>query len=520
MSNLYSISDGWAELCFDIAGVLLIILDSEGKVLNINQKGCEILGRKKEEIIGKNWFDNFLPSSTRASTKSVFEKIITGEMKSTKSEYFENPVIGADDNEHFILWRNAVLRNTKGEIIGTLSSGEDITKFRQIEDELVKIQKIQFFEQFAGRIAHNINNILTVIQGNLYLAKMLDSKQKKIIQEMLEQAEEATIKAKNIVNELALFSSDAEYPEKTLVDINEFLRKTVNIALKGTKLKPIFKLADNIPNVEADEQQISQALHNIIMNAVEAMPEGGEIEITALNMVLDVDRPKFELSKGKYVEISIKDNGLGIPEENIKRIFDPYFTTKSDKKGLGLTIACSLIRRNKGYLTAVSELGEGSAFYIYFPASEKKMSKTKSEAKKQDTFTPADVDALLKNKTVMVADDDEMILKTLSMMLKSLGCKVQTANSAQKAVEAYLDAKNSGQKIDIVIMDYLFPDERSGIEATRKIMELDPDAKIIVTSGYYGYKVSLNFEGFNIVDILLKPFTINELKESLIKALS
>jgi two-component system cell cycle sensor histidine kinase/response regulator CckA len=244
----------------------------------------------------------------------------------------------------------------------------DITEKQRFEEQLIKAAKLESLGILAGGLAHDFNNLLTVIAGNISLAR-ISSEETDSSGEFLYEAEKATLQAKELAQQLLTFSRGGE-PIKKTVSTTNFLRNSVNFALSGSNVSCEFIIPELLWNVEIDEGRISQVLNNLVINAIQAMPDGGTIHISAENVNIDNPEEKLPLAVGKYIMLSIADQGEGIPEKYYSRIFDPYFTTKENGSGLGLATSQSIIRKHGGYLTFESHIGEGTIFYVYLPASD------------------------------------------------------------------------------------------------------------------------------------------------------
>jgi CheY-like chemotaxis protein len=258
--------------------------------------------------------------------------------------------------------------------------------------------------------------------------------------------------------------------------------------------------------VEIDEGQISQVFQNLVINAQQAMPEGGAIQIHAENLTVASDQERRSpFKRGKYVLISIKDNGIGIPKEYLSKIFDPYFTTKQKGSGLGLTISYSIIQKHEGYIIVESEPDAGTTFFIYLPASSRELTPQNKEE-----------DELMTGRgRVLVIDDEESVLDVAGEMLRHLGYEVDLSQGGTEAMLKYREARDSGQPYDVVITDFTVPGDIGGLEVLQRLKEIDPQVKVIVSSGYSNDPVMANFKTFGFSGFIMKPYTITELSKTL-----
>jgi CheY-like chemotaxis protein len=282
--------------------------------------------------------------------------------------------------------------------------------------------------------------------------------------------------------------------------VEKLIRETASFALRGSKVKCHYSIPDHLWNAEIDEGQISQVIQNIIINANEAMPQGGEIEIACNNFVLD-STSKLTLAPGKYVRMVITDNGAGIPNEQLTRIFDPYFTTKKKGSGPGLAISYSIIRNHGGLITVTSEVGRGTTFNIYLPATEEKAVAKQTAELKQLTG---------KGK-ILVLDDEDVIQKLVSRILTRAGFEVTFTNYGKETIKQYENAKHNGHPFDLVIVDLTIPGGMGGTDVVKKLRETNPSIKAIVSSGYSEDAIMANYRQYGFNAVVPKPYTTNQL---------
>ena len=378
----------------------------------------------------------------------------------------------------------------------------DITENRKMEAELVKAQKLESLGVLAGGIAHDFNNFLTAIIGNLSLAKM-DSKPGDQVVAWLNEMEKASLQAKNLTQQLLTFSKGGE-PIKKLVSLTELVKNSATFSLRGSNVRCNFFISEDLLPVEVDEGQIGQVINNLVLNADHAMPEGGIIEICAENITLTADN-EFSLPAGPYIRTSFRDHGVGIRPDHLAKVFDPYFTTKHKGSGLGLTVAYSIIDKHNGRMTVESELGLGTTFTIYLPASDKPASQSADEEKR----------LLIGKGKILVMDDEEFIRDVAIQMLSKIGYEVSVANDGNQAIEMYRQAQTSGEPFDIVIMDLTIPGGMGGKEAIQKLKKLDPNVKALVSSGYSNDPIMSNFRDYGFQGVVKKPYRIQDMSDAL-----
>jgi signal transduction histidine kinase/CheY-like chemotaxis protein len=409
-----------------------------------------------------------------------------------------------DELDALLLIKDSIevsLRNI--ENINTIQTQES-----RIEEELQKANKLESLGILAGGIAHDFNNLLTIIMGNISLAKVSIEKNCEM-HEILSEAEKSARKAVGLAGQLSTFSKGGS-PIKRVVSISDQLRDLSVFASRGSKVKCKFYIQDRLWLVDVDETQFTRVINNIVINATQAMPLGGELEISAENMVL-VPENNLMKRKGNYVMITIKDHGLGIPKEHLNKIFDPYFTTKETGTGLGLAIVYSIITKHGGYVDVKSEVGLGTTFQLYFPASDE-----------QTLFVEKETAAKIhlgKGK-ILVMDDDISIQLMLKRILVALGYEVIYCSNGIEAIEIVKDAKMSNAPFDLAIMDLTVQGGLGGKAAVSMIKQIDPGIKAVVSSGYSNDDVLADPKKYDFDGIMAKPYTIEEMSKVLSKVLT
>lgn len=438
-----------------------------------------------------------LPMLRKRNTKAIIEKqkqarmeyrIIhkSGEIRHIRSSvtfnYLENGLIRAD---------------------GVLM---DVTEMKNAEMELMRIQKLESIGVLAGGIAHDFNNILTAILGNISLAKMISGNDSRV-EERLTEAERACLRAKDLTQQLLTFSKGGT-PVKKATSLAHLLKETATFLLRGSNIKPQFEFSDNLWLVEADEGQLSQVINNLVINAKQAMPTGGIVKIRAYNYFND-GHSDLPLPKGKYVCFSIQDTGVGIDENSLEKIFDPYFTTKKTGSGLGLAVTFSVIKKHKGHITVQSKVNEGTIFFVYLPASDKM---TLDE--QEDNTSPTQLQG-----RVLLMDDEEFIRDVGTEMLNSLGLEVETAKDGEEAVNRYKKALESGKKFDLVILDLTVPGGKGGKETIEELHSVDAQVTAIVSSGYSNDPILAHYSEYGFKGYVSKPYRVEEISSTIQKVL-
>ena len=378
----------------------------------------------------------------------------------------------------------------------------DITARRKLEEELLKAQKLESLGVLAGGLAHDFNNLLTAILGNISLAKM-DARPGDGIHERLEEAERASERAQSLTQQLLTFSRGGAPVKKTL-SIKDTVRDIASFALHGARSKCEFSLDDDLWSVEADEGQLSQVINNLVINADQAMPDGGTVRVSARNVAVN-SHSGLPIAPGDYVMISIIDRGIGIPREHLKKVFDPYFTTKQKGSGLGLATTYSIIKRHNGHIAVESTAGAGATFHLYLPATGQVHQKEPS---------PAGA-ARSGSGRVLIMDDEDMVRDVAGKILTRLGYDVAFARDGAEAIELYSQARKAGRPFDAVIMDLTVPGGMGGRDAVKRLLEIDPAVKAIVSSGYSNDPIMAEYAEYGFCGVASKPYTIKKLSDIL-----
>lgn len=386
-----------------------------------------------------------------------------------------------------------------------ISITRDITERKKHEEERLKIEKLESLGILAGGIAHDFNNILTGIMGNISLAKVfLDSTQKAY--KPLAEAEKAAVRAGELAHQLLTFARGGE-PIKKVVSPQLLVNEAVTFVLRGSNVKGTVNIPDSIHAFEADAGQMSQVFHNIIINATQAMPGGGTLTVTAQNETL-ADNNSFSLPPGMYLRLAFTDQGCGIEENTLKRIFDPYFTTKAAGVGLGLASVHSIVSRHGGHIEARSVIGEGTTFTIHLPSIGKVFTEYQEEVALKMT-------GQRRGGTILVMDDDEIIRDIATSILTHLGYEVTTCEKGEEAIELYKISMESGSPFFTVIIDLTIPGGLGGKQTAEHILSLFPKACLIVSSGYSNDPIMSNYQKYGFSGAIAKPYNINEVEQVL-----
>jgi PAS domain S-box-containing protein len=389
-----------------------------------------------------------------------------------------------------------------GNVIMVVEHVRDVTESRRLEEELRKVQKLESLGVLAGGIAHDFNNLLTGIMGNISLAKVMMNPQDKTFRR-LDEAEKAVWRARDLTQQLLTFSKGGAPVRKTS-SIEQIVMDSASFVLRGSNVRCEFVVPHNVWPVEADEGQMNQVINNLIINSDQAMPDGGVIKVRIENLS-DGQDDLLPMKEGRYVRVSIEDHGVGIPEEYLQKIFDPYFTTKQKGSGLGLATAYSIINSHDGYISVESKVGAGTTFHVYLPASEKGL---QAAGRTRDA-------SIKGTGRILVMDDEEIIREVAEEILGHLGYRVVVCCDGAEALEEYREALASGDPFAAVIMDLTVPGGMGGKETMKRLQELDSKVIGIVSSGYSNDPILAHYREYGFSGVAAKPYNMEELGREL-----
>jgi two-component system, cell cycle sensor histidine kinase and response regulator CckA len=487
-------------------GVITTNLD--GDIVLINKIAEELTGWSQQDAIGKSLQDVFNIINER--TGQPCENPINQVLETGLSRKLANhtALISRDGTLYTIEDTGSPIFDNDNKIIGAVLVFRDTTSQRKIEEELFKVKKLESVGILAGGIAHDFNNILAAILGNIEFAETFVEPSSKAVP-LLKQAMKASIRAKGLTKQLLTFSKGGN-PVKESSSIDKIIKDSADFILHGSSVICRYDFPGDLWVVKVDTGQFSQVIQNFIINARDAMAEGGSIEVSCEN-INNTDKENLQIKTEKCIKITISDSGTGIPEKYIDKIFDPYFTTKQDdSSGLGLAICHSIIRKHDGHISVCSQENKGTIFSIYLPVETEKSQNFLQETKFSKT----------KNKAlIMVMDDEAMVRNLLQQMLINSGHEVIPVENGNEAIEIYNEYFVSNRIIDIIIMDLTIAGGMGGRQTVKEILKINPEAKIIVASGYSNDPVMANFKKYGFQASIDKPFRFAELNETINKVL-
>ena len=474
------------------------------KFTYVSSSSIELSGFTPEETIGTD-IQGVLTKDSRIEMSTALNEEIAKHQKGDINAGNRHLELQQYHKNGRIIWVSITtkfLKDENGDIISIIGTTRDITQRKQMEDNLVRWDKLESVGLLAGGIAHDFNNLLTGIMGNTSVALLKQGdfeKQEEILKKVVDASEKAT----NLTQQLLTFAKGGISVIKT-ASIAKIIKNTVDISLgQSSQAQCEMIFPEDLWLCDVDINQIGQIFQNLIINANQAMPEGGVIKIRTENVKLESKNPYY-LEEGDFVCVSVKDNGIGIPTKYLSKIFDPYFSTKDQKKeqggsGLGLAVSYSICQKHKGHICVISEEGEGSTFYVYLPANKCAVLEKIEDELIENT----------KKLKILVMDDDQVVLETIERILKHFGHQVILSENGKEAIEKYLLSSKSDNPFDLVILDLTIPGGMGGIETLGNLKEIDPNIKAIVSSGYSD-KFPKGFLG-----ILPKPYKIENLTKVL-----
>jgi len=480
-----------------------IMIDRGYRILAANRAYCSQVGLSPADIVGKHCYtvSHGLPvpcfeNGEECAPRRVFE---TGEPCVSVHRHTDQ---GSD--VIFVETKAFPLKEISGQVTSVIEVINNITEKQLLEEQRLKAQKLEAVGTLAGGIAHDFNNLLQGVFGYISMAKMnLDQRQKSL--DMLEQAEKALHMSVKLTTQLLTFSKGGK-PIRRKIELRPVIEDSVRFALSGSRIDCRIEVDDALWMVEADEGQIGQVIQNMVLNAEQAMPMGGTVKITAANVRAPEKKLPQALPKGNYVEISINDNGIGIPKDYLSKIFDPYFTTKDKGSGLGLATSYSIIKNHGGLIDVKSELGIGSTFFVWLPATETVEEKTETVA----VSGPA-----VRKLRILLMDDEEIVRNIAGEMIRSLGHEVVFAANGEEAIARYRESMPTDRSFDIVILDLTIRGGMGGEAAMKALYAIDPEIKAIVSSGYADSSAISEYQALGFRTCLAKPYSMKVLNDTL-----
>ncbi len=486
-----------------------VFTNYKNQITYVNQSICSMVGYSRDELMGKTPFD-FVDDENR----KIFEEQIA-KVKTSLHRTYEI-VLRKKNGEMFpTLFNATTLMSEDEEKISSFAFITDLTKQKESEKELQKMERLNSIGTLAGGIAHDFNNIMTGLFGNISIAKSEISSDHPSFTAIV-KAENSIHRARLLTQQLLTFAKGGA-PVQENISIYNLAKEIIIFDLSGSNVKPVLKKKDGLWMAKADKAQMQQVFSNLAINAVQAMPHGGHLYMDFENVTI-AEYSEQALKPGAYIKITIKDEGQGIDEKDLPHIFDPYFTTKKTGSGLGLATVYSIITRHNGLIEVDTEPGIGTNFVLYLPAE------TENKLDGNGIMERKDMDDICGNSFVrcnsariLVMDDEEMICEVTSDMLERMGYQVETVCDGKAAIEIYALSIKEKRPFDVIIMDLTIPGGIGGKEAVQEILAVNSDAVVLVSSGYADDPVMADYEKYGFKGIIAKPYTMSNLSEILQK---
>lgn len=478
----------------------VVSVDAAGRVLLLNEAAQKLasLARDRRDAAHLAEILEALGVPPAAVRQALDQVLVTGVPVHLRSE------IPAEPHSRLLQVIGSPTRDGEGNVTGAVWVVRDVSDVARIEHEQAKAARLESLGVLAGGLAHDFNNILMGIVGNLSLSQGMVRPDQKLLAARLSSIEAACARARGVTTQLLTFSKGGA-PVKTAASIAELATECTRFTLSGSTVAPQFDITPDLWPTEVDTVQIGQVVQNLVLNAMQAMaPRGGVVTVSLQNVELDADSlpSGTALSPGRYVCLTVQDTGPGIPPEHLDRIFDPYFSTKEKGSGLGLAVCYSIVHAHGGAITVDSEAGAGTRFSVYLPASIRKVV--------QPVESAAPPPRGLRGR-VLLMDDDPMVAEVAQEMLESLGYATQIAASGAEAIERFRAADANGDGFDVVILDLTVPGGMGGSDTLPHIRDVRPDVRVIATSGYADDPVLARYREYGFDGVLPKPFTLAEL---------
>ena len=481
----------------------VILISVDGIIKFANRRATELSGYSIEEFGSRHFTEYIHPDDRQIAAERYLQWLKGMDVPKTHTVrivFKQGGIRWVKLSEVLITWEG------RPAILSFLT---DITNIRRLEVEQQRVQKLESVSLLAGGIAHDFNNILTAILGNIGLAGA-EAAPGSELRNSLEQAEKASLRAKDLTQQLLTFSKGGA-PITKLSSLTQLVKDTAGFALRGSNVKCRFSILAGLWHAEIDSGQVSQVIHNLVINAQQAMPSGGSIELRAENFVLSEKQrigSGLPLMEGNYVRVIVADHGSGISAEHLEKIFDPFFTTKKTGSGLGLATSFSIARNHGGHLSVESEPGSGSTFYLYLPAS------TQTAAPKPARTVASK--AVVGKARILVMDDEQGVREIAGRMLTHLGyADIEFATDGAAAIKLYKAAMKSGKPFTVAVLDLTIAGGMGGIETVQKLLKIDADVRAIVSSGYADDSAMAEYRGYGFSGMVAKPYTLEELGKAL-----
>lgn len=479
----------------------VITTDIRGRVILVNKVAERLTGWTQRDAAGKELSEVFhiIHEETGEIHESPVEKVLaSGEIVELANHTI---LISRTGKKRIIADSGAPIKDRKSKTIGVVLVFRDMTEKSKLQETMQRTAKIESLGVLAGGIAHDFNNLLGGVYGYIDLALEFSKDNK--VSSFLEKSMETMDRAKNLASQLLTFSKGGA-PVKKIGSLFPFVKEVVEFALSGSNVIPSFEVEEDLLLCNYDINQISQVIDNLVINAKQAMPDGGSVHIKAENINIKAGQHHI-LDPGIYIKLTLQDSGPGISKEFLDKIFDPFFTTKEDGHGIGLTTSYSIIEKHNGCIDVESALNHGTSFYIFLPASKDGLSQSFLQSPKGHYG----------QGRIIIMDDEDVILQITSEMLTLFGYKPIRCKNGKEAVAAFKEEKEAGRKVTALICDLTIPGGMGGLETVKEIRKIDINIPVFVSSGYSEDPIMHKPESYGFTASISKPFKRSELSKLL-----
>ena len=503
----------WLETVLESIGEGVIITDARGRIISMNPMAELLSGWKKKEAKGRRLAEIFVLKDTQqvGQIEGFIEKVLQKGLVVDLERYIV--LITRDGTERLIDYNAAPVKDIQTDILqGMILVFKDVTEKQKIEDNIQQAQKMESIGMLAGGMAHDFNNLMMGIQGNISLMLMAMSPDDPNYTR-LKDMEQYVQRGSDLTKQFLGFARKGKYDVR-VVDLNNIVKDAASMFTRTRKdIRLYTDYHEDIWKVEVDSSQIDQALLNLFVNAWQAMPSGGDLHVSTENVTVDEKTARrFDVSPGDYVRVSVSDTGVGIDDDLKEKIFEPFFTTKKEGgTGLGLSAVYGIVKAYGGFIEVFSKKGEGTSFYLYFPASQDDGKRIKSD--KTISYMP---DLSSKKVTVLVIDDEDMVLGVAREMIEVLGYDVLCAGNGYEAERLFLENRD---KIDLVICDMIMP-EMTGEQVCQRLRKVSPDLRVLFASGYSVDTRTSELLKDACNGFIQKPFNIDSLSKKITEVLN
>ncbi len=505
------LAEGRLSAALDAVPVGLVLVDPRGAVTRANAAALLIAGVQPGREVGSRFpGPEWGLTGPDGAALGPANLPIAAVLESGQAQRTELTVRTTEGRTATLALTLVPCRHGSGAVGGVAIAIEDLSRPRALEEELRKSHRLHALGIFAGGIAHDFNNILTGITASVSLARGLPPGDPRL-GEHLAAIERASLQAADLTRQLLTASRGGE-PERRTLNLGALAAESCAFAAHGSTSRCTLTLPDELWPVSGNEAELRQTLQNLVLNALQAMPEGGIVTVSVANRRIEPESG-LPLPAGQYVQVTVSDRGAGIPPEVRDRVFEPFFTTRPGSAGLGLALVRSIVERHGGLASFETQEGQGSAFSVLLPAAAAESAPAPAAGAPP---RPAPrTEARPGRLRVLVMDDEEAVRTVCCEALRSLGHSADAVVDGDEAVSRFAEAASAGPAYDLVILDLTIPGGPGGVETLAALRRIDPRIKAVVSSGYSDNPALVHPEKYGFDGVVAKPYTVRQLEEGL-----